>query len=104
MGDFYQTGVISTLHRFTSNNLDRMEAELKRFSRATPMALILPCLYSELEGPAMPRILEELKRSSTSGRSSSAWTGPTRINSGRRGSSSPRSPWRSGSSGTTAPR
>jgi glucosyl-3-phosphoglycerate synthase len=62
MGDFYQTGVISTLHRFTSNNLDRMEAELKRFSRATPMALILPCLYSELEGPAMPRILEELKK------------------------------------------
>ncbi len=62
MGDFYQTGVISTLHRFTSNNVDRMEAELKKFSRTTPMALLLPCLYSELEGPAMPRIVEELKK------------------------------------------
>jgi len=62
MGDFYQTGVISTLHRYTANNVDRMEAELKKFSRTTPMALLLPCLYSELEGPAMPRILEELKK------------------------------------------
>lgn len=62
MGDFYQTGVISTLHRFTANNVDRMEAELKKFSRTTPMALLLPCLYSELEGPAMPRIVEELKK------------------------------------------
>jgi glucosyl-3-phosphoglycerate synthase len=62
MGDFYQTGVISTLHRFTTNNLERMEAELKRYSRSTPVALLLPCLYSELEGPAMPRIVEELKK------------------------------------------
>ena len=61
MGDFYQTGVISTLHRYTTN-VDRMEAELKRFSRATPISLLLPCLYSELEGPAMPRIVEELKK------------------------------------------
>jgi glucosyl-3-phosphoglycerate synthase len=62
MGDFYQTGVISTLHRFTTNNLERMEAELKRYSRSTPVALLLPCLYSELEGPAMPRIVDELKK------------------------------------------
>jgi len=62
MGDFYQTGVISTLHRFTTNNLDRMEAELKRYSRSTPIALLLPCLYSELEGAAMPRIVDELKK------------------------------------------
>jgi len=62
MGDFYQTGVISTLHRFTSSNLDKMEGEIKRYSRTTPIALILPCLYSELEGPAMPRIAEELKK------------------------------------------
>src|SRR5258705_246480 len=62
MGDFYQTGVISTLHRFTTNNVDRMEAELKRYSRSSPIALLLPCLYSELEGTAMPRIVDELKK------------------------------------------
>jgi glucosyl-3-phosphoglycerate synthase len=38
-----------------------MEAELKGFSAERPMALILPSLYSELEGPALPKIVEELK-------------------------------------------
>ena len=31
------------------------------FSRRRPLALILPCLYSELEGPAIKNIVEELK-------------------------------------------
>ncbi|MBI3098140.1 MAG: glycosyl transferase [Planctomycetes bacterium] len=65
MSDFYQTGVVSTLHRLgavTPERIDRLEAELKRFSRQMPVALVLPCLYSELATPSMPRILEELKK------------------------------------------
>jgi glucosyl-3-phosphoglycerate synthase len=38
-----------------------MEAELHGFALERPMALILPSLYSELEGPALPRIVEDLK-------------------------------------------
>jgi glucosyl-3-phosphoglycerate synthase len=41
-----------------------MEAELKQFSAERPMALILPSLYSELEGAALPKIVEELKKAS----------------------------------------
>jgi len=62
MSDFYQTGVISTLHRFPGRPLEKMEAELKKFQRQQPVTLLLPCLWSEFEGPAMPRIIEELKQ------------------------------------------
>jgi glucosyl-3-phosphoglycerate synthase len=61
MSDFYQTGVISTLHRFPGTKLEKMEAELKKFQRQQPVTLLLPSLWTEFEGPAMPRIVEELK-------------------------------------------
>jgi glucosyl-3-phosphoglycerate synthase len=60
MGDFYQNGVITTLHNFSQRPLAEMEAELAGFSQTRPMGLVLPCLYSELEGPAMDNILAEL--------------------------------------------
>ena len=62
MSDFYQTGIITTLHNLGKPSLDRMEAELREYSRARPVALVLPALYSEFEGPAMPRIVEELAK------------------------------------------
>lgn len=62
MSDFYQTGVISTLHRFPGTKLEKMEAELKKFQRQQPVTLLLPSLWSEFEGPAMPRIVEHLKQ------------------------------------------
>ncbi|MBI4565552.1 MAG: glycosyl transferase [Planctomycetes bacterium] len=62
MGDFYQTGVISTLHRFPGTTLEKMEAQLKRFQRQQPVTLLLPSLWSEFEGPAMPKIVEQLKQ------------------------------------------
>jgi glucosyl-3-phosphoglycerate synthase len=61
LADFYQTGVISTLHGFAANKTERMESELKRFQRHQPIALLLPSLWSEFEGPAMPRIVQTLK-------------------------------------------
>lgn len=62
MSDFYQTGVITTLHRLGKPSLERIEGELLHFSRTRPVALVLPALYSEFEGPAMPRIVEELSK------------------------------------------
>jgi|YNPBryBLVA2012_1023415.scaffolds.fasta_scaffold00093_35 glucosyl-3-phosphoglycerate synthase len=62
MADFYQTGVVATLHRLNPNGLERLESELERFSSETPIGLVLPALYSEFETPAMRRIAEELAR------------------------------------------
>ncbi len=59
--DFFQNGTITTLHKLCRRPIEEMEAELKEFSAERPMALILPSLYSELEGPALPKIVEELK-------------------------------------------
>ncbi len=61
MTDFYQNGVITTLHNLSRRPVEELEAELSAFSRKRPMALVLPSLYSELEGPALKRIVEHLK-------------------------------------------
>jgi glucosyl-3-phosphoglycerate synthase len=60
MSDFYQTGVVATLHRLGAHSLESLEAGLRDFVRVQPIALVLPALYSEFEGEAMPRILEEV--------------------------------------------
>ena len=62
MADFHQTGVVTTLHRLKPNNLDRLEADLEKFSRNRPIGLVLPALYSEFETVAMQQIVSELKR------------------------------------------
>jgi glucosyl-3-phosphoglycerate synthase len=60
MADFYQNGVITTLHNLSRRPVEDLEKELVSFSKIRPMALVLPCLYSELEGPAMGNIVDEL--------------------------------------------
>ena len=60
MGDFYQNGIITTLHNLAQRPVEELEKELQAFSASRPMALILPSLYSELEGAALPRIIKEL--------------------------------------------
>jgi glucosyl-3-phosphoglycerate synthase len=62
MSDFYQTGVVTTLHRLRPNSIERLEADLEEFSRSRPIGLVLPALYSEFETPAMQRILPQLKQ------------------------------------------
>ena len=62
--DFFQNGTITTLHKLCQRPIEELEAELKQFSTERPMALILPSLYSELEGPALPKIVEDLKQAS----------------------------------------
>ena len=53
MPDFHQNGVIATLHNFNSKPIEEIEKELLDFSKVSPMTLILPSLYSELEKPAL---------------------------------------------------
>jgi glucosyl-3-phosphoglycerate synthase len=62
MTDFYQTGIITTLHNLGKPSLERLESELRAFSKTRPIALVLPALYSEFEGPAMPGIVQELAK------------------------------------------
>lgn len=61
MADFYQGGVITTLHALGPQDRPRLEAELCRFAKKRPLALVLPSLAAEMDGPALPHILEELK-------------------------------------------
>ena len=61
MADFFQNGDITTLHKLRDRPIESLEQELAEFSRSRPMALILPSLYSELEGEALPRIVEHLQ-------------------------------------------
>ena len=62
MGDFHQNGVITTLHNLSNRSVEEMETELLEFSKTRPMALILPSLYSELQGDALPEIINHLKQ------------------------------------------
>jgi glucosyl-3-phosphoglycerate synthase len=62
MSDFFQNGVVTTLHRLGSARLDGLYAELREYSRANPISLIIPCLITELERPALGRIVQQLKQ------------------------------------------
>src|SRR6266850_3068961 len=60
MSDFHQSGVITTFHRLGKYDLEAIEATLAEYAERRPIALVLPCLYSELEGPALKNILGHL--------------------------------------------
>ncbi len=62
MSDFFQNGQIVTLHRLTDRSLEDLEKELVVNVRKRLLALVLPSLYAELEGPALPHIVQELKK------------------------------------------
>jgi glucosyl-3-phosphoglycerate synthase len=60
MSDFYQTGVVSTLHRLGQPDLKALEAELKEHAKHRPIALILPTTFSDFQGEAFKNILKTL--------------------------------------------
>lgn len=60
MADFYQNGIVTTMHNLSQRSNHDLEEELKTFSAARPMGLILPSLFSELEGEALPAIVDHL--------------------------------------------
>jgi len=61
MSDFFQNGTITTLHNLTQKPIEELEWKLMDYAPTRPIALVLPSLYSELEGEALPRIINELK-------------------------------------------
>jgi len=61
MADFFQPGVITTLHKLREDGAERLEAELRAFRTYRPVGLVLPALYSEFETPAMRVICDQLR-------------------------------------------
>ncbi|MEM8572016.1 MAG: glycosyl transferase [Pseudomonadota bacterium] len=60
MADYQQNGFVATLHNLRNTDTAKLTADLEGFARTRKIALILPSLYSELEGDALPRIIDEL--------------------------------------------
>ena len=60
MADFFQNGRVTTFHNLGNRPLDGLEYELHEFRKEKPMGLVLPSLFSELEGPALDHIVKEL--------------------------------------------
>ncbi len=61
MADFHQGGAVTTLHRFGGPAVARLERELLGYSRTRPVALVLPCLYSEIHGEGLKGIIDALR-------------------------------------------
>jgi glucosyl-3-phosphoglycerate synthase len=61
MADFYQNGTVTTLHNLAQRKPQDMAAELLEFSKVRSLGLILPSLFSELEGKALPDIINKIK-------------------------------------------
>ena len=62
MADFHQNGNIAQFHDLRCRPVEELEYELSTFAQTRKISLILPCLYSELEGPALRHILDELAK------------------------------------------
>lgn len=62
MADFHQNGNITTLHNLRNRPAADLTREIAVFAETRKVTLILPCLYSELEGPALENILNELSQ------------------------------------------
>lgn len=60
MADFYQNGTVTTLHNLGQRDQESLEQELVSFAKKRPLGLILPSLYSELEGKALPEIIDNI--------------------------------------------
>lgn len=61
MADFYQNGTVTTLHNLSQRDPKDLAQELLSFSKVRPLGLILPSLFSELEGKALPDIINKIK-------------------------------------------
>lgn len=62
MSDFQQRGPITTLPRLASRDDARRDEDLTELARSTPVALIIPCLVTEMDQPALAGMVAELAR------------------------------------------
>ncbi len=59
MADFQQN-VVPTFTRLVDEDLGRMEKNILRAARRTPIGVIIPALFNDLSSPAMQHIIREL--------------------------------------------
>jgi len=62
VSDFYQHRLITTLHQLADPSFNDQQEQLKEYTKEKPITLVMPALYSEVEGPALPRILDHLEK------------------------------------------
>lgn len=62
MGDFFQNGIITTLHDLGTDNLEKMESRLSNIFKRRDIALILPIIPRDLNSESFNNIIEELKQ------------------------------------------
>ncbi len=62
MGDFFQNGIVATLHDFSTDNLQKMEARLSDILKRRDIALILPIIPRDLNSPVFKEIITELSQ------------------------------------------
>ncbi|MGI9603872.1 MAG: glycosyl transferase [Acidimicrobiales bacterium] len=60
MPDAFQNGTIGSLHDLVDRPIEELEGQLTTWNATTPIALVIPSLFSELEGTALPAILDEV--------------------------------------------
>ncbi|NBS16789.1 MAG: glycosyl transferase [Gammaproteobacteria bacterium] len=60
MSDFFQNGIVTTLHDLGGRQSFDLEQEVARYAEHQPITLVLPCLVSELEGAAIGPIIDTL--------------------------------------------
>ena len=60
MSDFFQNGIVTSLHEIGQRPAADLIAEVARYAAKRPITLVLPCLYSELQGPALDPIVRSL--------------------------------------------
>ena len=60
MSDFFQNGIVTTLPDLGGRPTRDLERELSNHAERHPITLVLPCLYSELQGPALDGIVKVL--------------------------------------------
>lgn len=60
VADFSQTGVVPTLHDLGHRSAEDFEADLRAWAPERPVALVIPCLNSEVGSPALDAMVSEL--------------------------------------------
>lgn len=60
VADFSQVGVVPTLHDLGHRSVPDLERELRSWTADRPMALIIPCLASEIGSEALDTVFTEL--------------------------------------------
>lgn len=62
MSDFHQSGPVTALPRLLDRPVEDLEAQIVKLSHKFQVSLVIPMIPSEMERPALGRILDELCR------------------------------------------